>query len=246
MKIKLVFAYDGSFFKGSANDVSGCGVVNALNKALFKLGFTSPILLASRTDKGVHATRAVGAVDCPGFYQDLQYLKMQLNRSLKPHIFIREIKEVENDFEPRFDAYERGYRYIFCHESFSPFKANYVHFTPKMNLSFLNELLTYMQGEHDFSLLCKQEKRNRVRSLNKAYAYTYKNHTVVVFLASGFLRGQIRMSISLLLKAVLGVVSLSEFKNQVDGKRQVSWDLVPPNALYLHKITYRNDFKGYR
>lgn len=243
-KIKLVFAYDGYFFKGSAPQPGGYGVADTLNKALLKLGFKQGAIFASRTDKGVHANAAVATTHTPPFFKNLVLLKQQLNKHVSPHIYIKNISFVSEDFQPRFDAYMREYRYIFCHSSFSPFMANYVHFHPKIELKSLRDLLCLYEGEHDFKLLCKQENRPCVRKIKKAFAYTYQNYTVLVIKARGFLRGQIRMSVKLLLKTLANELSKEQFLKQLDAKESFCHDLVAPNGLYLNKITYRNDFKG--
>lgn len=56
MKIKIIFSYDGSAFLGSASQPHKKGVQDALSGALSHLGIVSPLLMASRTDKGVHAS----------------------------------------------------------------------------------------------------------------------------------------------------------------------------------------------
>lgn len=56
MRLKLVFSYDGSAFLGSACQPHLNSVQDALAAALAHLGIFSPVLFASRTDKGVHAS----------------------------------------------------------------------------------------------------------------------------------------------------------------------------------------------
>ena len=78
MKIKLIFSYDGSAFLGSATQPHQKGVQDALSKALSHLGIFSPVLMASRTDKGVHASFAVASVECGEHFINLEYLQNHL------------------------------------------------------------------------------------------------------------------------------------------------------------------------
>lgn len=243
-KAKLVFAYDGSKFCGSAAQKNGQGVANKLNKALFSLGFSKNALFASRTDKGVHANAATACISLPAHFDNLFYLKQRLNTHLQGKIIINQITLVNEDFQPRFDAYMREYRYIFAHFKPNPFCMNYAHFYKKIDLIKLNSILKYFEGEHDFVYLSKQEKRSCIREIKRAFAYNYKDYTVLIFRARGFLRGQIRMSIALILALLENRLSKDEFVLQLSGKQRFIHNLVPPNGLYLNKITYRNNFKG--
>ncbi len=69
--------------------------------------------MASRTDKGVHASYAVASVECGDYFTNLEYLQKQLNKFSHPFIHIKKIEKVKDDFEVRFDVKSREYRYIF-------------------------------------------------------------------------------------------------------------------------------------
>jgi tRNA pseudouridine38-40 synthase len=63
-RYKIIFAYDGTLFVGSQRQVQSRTVQSVLESALTKLGWHGKsILLAGRTDTGVHASGQVAAVD---------------------------------------------------------------------------------------------------------------------------------------------------------------------------------------
>lgn len=161
MKIKIIFSYDGSAFLGSASQPHKKGVQDALSGALSHLGIVSPLLMASRTDKGVHASYAVASVGCGDHFVNLEYLQKQLNKFSHPFIHIKKIEKVKDDFEVRFDVKSREYRYIFSHSSYSPFMASYVHFYPKFDLDKANELLGFFVGKKDLKFFCKSGGDNK-------------------------------------------------------------------------------------
>ncbi|MFY4724492.1 tRNA pseudouridine(38-40) synthase TruA [Campylobacter jejuni] len=240
MKIKLIFSYDGSAFLGSATQPHKKGVQDALRKALSHLGIFSPILMASRTDKGVHASYAVASVECGEYFTNLEYLKKQLNKFSHPFIHIKKIEKVKNDFEVRFDVKSREYRYIFSHAPYNPFMTSYVYFYPKFDIAKANKLLSFFIGKKDLKFFCKSGGNNKtaIREIFLAKAYVYKEYSIFRFKANGFLRGQIRLSVASVLKVLEGKMSEKELREQIEAKKQYNRFLAPPNGLYLSRIHY--------
>ncbi|WP_417903978.1 tRNA pseudouridine(38-40) synthase TruA [Campylobacter sp. LH-2024] len=240
MKLKLIFSYDGSAFLGSATQPHGKSVQDVLQKALAHLGIFSKILMASRTDKGVHASFMVACVECGDHFKDLIYLKNQLNKFSHPYIHIKHLKFMPSDFEVRFDVKSREYRYIFYHGNFNPFVSRYVHFYPKIDINKANEILKYFFGEHDFKYFCKSgsDVKSTVRKVFKSHAYSYKNMTIFHFRANGFLRGQIRLIVASVLKVLEGKMTKEQLIEQLKTIKKYNHFLAPPNGLYLSKITY--------
>lgn len=240
MRLKLVFSYDGSCFEGSATQPHKNSVQDRLHEALRHLGIFARPLFASRTDKGVHALRAVAQVDCGEHFKDLDFLKNTLNKFAKPHIFIKDVSVLEPDFEVRFRARVREYRYIFKHGAFSPFLANYYHFYPEFDIVRANELLALFKGRHDFRLFCKFSKldKSTTRTLFEARAYRHKDMSVFHFRANAFLRGQIRMMCAAVLKGLEYRLSEEQIIMQLKGEQSFSRTLAPASGLYLSRIVY--------
>lgn len=240
MKIKLVLAYDGSRFCGSATQPHTQSVQDTLAKALAHLGIFEKPLFASRTDKGVHALRAVASVHCGEHFTNLTWLKKKINDFAKPFIYIKNISKVDEGFEPRFHAKAREYRYIFNHGCFDPNLAAYCYFYPQFDISKANALLKLFEGVHDFKYFQKQGGANKssTRELFKAYAYRHKNLSIFVFRANGFLRSQIRLSTQAILWSLNEKLSQEELLEQIKAKKHHCKSLAPANGLYLSKILY--------
>ena len=240
MKLKLVFSYDGSKFQGSATQPHQNSVQDELAKALRHLGIYEKPLFASRTDKGVHALNAVATVNCGEHFKDLNALKALINRFSRPYIDIKFIKSVSDDFQPRFDAKMREYRYLLYHGAFNPFLSSYFHFYPKIDIKKANEILSLFVGTHDFRFFAKQNSpsKDTKRSIFIAKAYSHKNLTVFKFRANGFLRSQIRLMMSGILAVIEGRLSKAQLKEQINAKASHIRTPTPPNALYLARIFY--------
>lgn len=270
MKIKLTYSYDGSKFNGSQTQPNLSGVEDRLKIALARIGIITPLLSSSRTDKGVHALNQVSSVECGEYFADLNSLKNILNRHTMPYIFIKKIDFVSLNFHPRYDAKFRSYRYIINHGEFSPFLANYETFLPKIDVKKANEILNLFVGTHDFVAFMKlgSDSKNTIRTITKAFCYSHKNKTIIVFKADGFLRSQIRLIVASLLKALTienGDKLIYEALN-LKSKENSKYDIknginlpqnkiskmteklanttpltripAPPNGLYLNRIFY--------
>ncbi|GAB6073813.1 tRNA pseudouridine(38-40) synthase TruA [Nautilia lithotrophica] len=214
-------------------------VQGTIENALKKLNINSEIMHAGRTDRGVHALNQVISFKLPYFWKKEKLLK-ELNKILHPHIHIKKIYNVNDNFNPRFDAKKRSYRYILT-PNFTPFNANYTTFYPtKINIDLIKTALKYFEGEHDFEYFAKtgSSVNNYVRKIYKTDIYKYKNLTIIKIEGNGFLRGQIRLIVDFVLKINEGKLSIEDLKKQLSKEKLISKHLAPPNGLYLERIWY--------
>ena len=214
-------------------------VQGTIENALKKLNISSEIMHAGRTDRGVHALNQVICFKLPSFWKKEKLLK-ELNKILHPHIHIKKLYNVNDDFNPRFDAKKRGYRYILT-PNFTPFSANYATYYPiEINTDLIKSALIHFEGEHDFEYFAKtgSSVNNYVRTIYKTDIYKYKNLTIIKIEGNGFLRGQIRLIVDFVLKINEGKLSIEDLKKQLAKEKLISKHLAPPNGLYLERIWY--------
>ena len=114
-RYQVILAYDGTRFLGSQRQANSRTVQGELEKALRKVGWSgTSVLIAGRTDAGVHASGQVAAFDFDWSYAD-DVLGRALNANLPVDMAVREVRVAADDFHPRFDASSRRYRYrLFC------------------------------------------------------------------------------------------------------------------------------------
>lgn len=238
MKLKFILSYDGSAFLGSATQPHQNSVQDTLARALKHLGINERPLFASRTDKGVHSLGNVASVSCGEHFKDLLYMQRKLNKHLEPFMMIKKIQVVSDEFQVRFDAKKRVYLYMLNHNKFNPLLSRFFHFYPQIDKNEAATLLKLFEGEHDFCFFCKGEVRGTKRKIFSARIYQKNQLSILRFCANGFLRSQIRLIISALLKTLEGKLSKNELVEQIEGKKR-HWDtLAPPNGLYLSKVIY--------
>ena len=96
MRVKAVISYDGSQYQGFQKQRStNMTITAAIQEALSSLQIHSPIVGSGRTDAGVHATGQVIHFELPEFWNDLEKLKLNLNRKLTD-IFFKHISQTTN------------------------------------------------------------------------------------------------------------------------------------------------------
>lgn len=248
IKIALTYSYDGSKFYGSQTQPNLKAVEDTLNFALSRVGIFERVISSSRTDKGVHALNQVSTTHCGEFW-DLENLRHFINRHAKPYIFIKKISPVSENFQVRFDAKARSYRYILNHGEFSPFLADFFYFYPKISADKLNEILQIFTGLHDFSEFMKVgSDTGSVREIYNAKAYAYKNFTIIKFKANGFLRSQVRLMVANALKSlktgqnlrakILSAKNSEISTSEISQIKAITRIPAPPNGLYLERIFY--------
>jgi tRNA pseudouridine38-40 synthase len=214
-------------------------VQGTIEEALKKLNITTNVKHAGRTDRGVHALNQVIAFNIPDFWE-INKLHLSLNQILHPYIHIKKLITVKDDFNPRYDAKKRSYRYILS-SIFTPFSANYTTYYPnQLNINLLKSALKTLEGTHNFEYFAKtgSDVKSYVRSIYSTNIYTYKNLTIIKITGNGFLRGQIRLIVNFLLKINENKLTINDLTKQLAKKELINKHLAPPNGLYLERIWY--------
>ncbi len=237
--VKAIISYDGSKFHGLQIQPDAKTVIGEIDKALKKIKINTKIITSGRTDKGVHALNQVISFDIPDFWQENR-LKELLNKIVMPEIYFKKITKTDKNFNPRFNAKKRSYRYIISPFT-NPFIDNYITYYPKeIDLKLLNNALNLLKGAHDFEYFSKtgSQVNSYKREIFDAYAFEYKNKTIIKIIGNSFLRGEIRIIMDFLFKINEGILSINDLKNQIDKKKVINKHLAKPNGLYLERIWY--------
>jgi len=151
-RYKLTLAYDGKNFFGSQRQANKRTVQGELEKALATLGWTGrSILMAGRTDTGVHAAAQVASVDLDWSHTDENLIRA-LNSSLPDDMSVQAAEELRVKFHPRFDAISRRYRYrLFCQPHRDPIREQFAwRLWPSVDGDSLADAARLFLGKHDF------------------------------------------------------------------------------------------------
>jgi tRNA pseudouridine38-40 synthase len=153
-------AYDGTGFHGFAANPGVTTVMGELAGAIARV-VRQPVVLtgAGRTDAGVHAWGQVVSGDLPAGV-DLADLRRRLSKLCGPAIAVRSAEWAAPDFDARFSALWRQYRYDVWNAPVpNPLLTRRVWWvaTP-LAMWALRAGGEALVGEHDFSSFCRRPK----------------------------------------------------------------------------------------
>ncbi len=216
--------YLGEGFYGFARQPGRPTVEGTLVEGLEQRGLldpSTPLQVASRTDRGVHALgnviSFVPRVPGPSAARALS--------ALHPAIFCRGYAPVPPGFDPR-HARSRRYRY------FDRGKAD--------ALETYREGAELFRGEHEFSSFGRRDEPPRPtrRRVDRFELQTRGPDLVLEVEAPGFLWGQVRKMVSALRALSEGKLSLRALSESLEGRRRLSLPLAEPEALVLAEVRY--------
>ncbi|WP_201352883.1 tRNA pseudouridine(38-40) synthase TruA [Hydrogenimonas urashimensis] len=242
MRVKAVVAYDGSAYYGFQSQTTTPKTVSgALARAAARLGIHTPLVGSGRTDRGVHATGQVVHFDLPAhWHDDLPRLRAMFNRLLKPHIQIKHIAAVRENFHARYDARRRIYRYLVKKSLPTPFEMPYCHYFPKADIPNMKTTLSFFEGTHDFVFFHKKgsDPGSTIRTIYRTDVERFGNYTILYLEADGFLRSQVRMIVAATLAVLEGKLTTEQIEEQLAAEARHSVLLAPANGLYLARVLY--------
>ena len=245
MQAKITIAYDGTHFFGSQplrhrGHNTHPTVLSVIEEALKGIGIDGPVSAAGRTDRFVHATGQVIGFELPPFWQDANKLKAELNRKLWPLISIRRVELAGDDFHPRFSAKRRAYRYLIAPDRPTVFQTRFLTYAPVFDPCRAQEAIKAFEGTRDFFYFSKRgsDEKATVRTLFQTRLYSYRGLYIAYFEGDSFLRSQIRMMMTGVLRAAAGQAEVSDIAAQLEG-RQIRFRVpAPAQGLYLAKVGY--------
>jgi tRNA pseudouridine38-40 synthase len=159
VRVRLLVAYDGTGFHGYAENPGVRTVAGTLREAVERvLGHAVELTGAGRTDRGVHAYGQVVSFDARSNGFDHVALARSLNKLVRPAIAVRDLAVVDDDFDARFSATSRVYRYrVLNTPVHDPFRARFAWHVPQpIDLAALRLSALAVVGEHDFAAFCRK------------------------------------------------------------------------------------------
>lgn len=240
-RVVLEVMYDGTLFHGSQIQGNHPTIQLALDAAL-TTAFRIPLSTygASRTDEGVHALSNFYHFDID---TDINFdIRYRCNAILPPGVAIKEVYTAPADFNVRFDAVSRLYRYRVYHRK-NPFLSGRALLFPfKLNEEVLHETATIIARHSQFESFCKRNSQNHTFNcqIMESRWERHGEELHYVVRANRFLRGMVRGLVGTQLLAGKGKITTEEFNNIILARdcTQAVFD-VTGNGLYLEEIKYR-------
>lgn len=242
-RYKLIFAYDGTNYFGSQRQANAPTVQSALEKALTSIGWEgSSVLLAGRTDTGVHASGQVAAFDTHWSHSPEEMVKA-INANLPDDIAASSVERVDSGFHPRFDALSRTYRYEIYFEPFrEPFIDRFAtRVWPSLEWEGMNARAGQVLGVHDFAAFGtppRAEQSTIRRMITSAWSKENQGWTYTVQ-ASGFLYHMVRRLVYLQIAIAQGKLPIDTLENLLLAPaKKVIPGLAPARGLKLVNVEY--------
>ncbi len=249
-RARLVVAYLGTDFHGFAANPGVRTVMGDLTDAMARV-LRRPVSLtgAGRTDAGVHAWGQVLSGDLPAD-TDLAALARRVNKLCAPAISVRAVEWEEKDFDARFSATSRHYRYDVWNDA-APnplIAATSWHVARELDLDAMRASLAALRGEHDFSSFCRRPKSidggvppSMVRILHELSWSRLGDSALLRFEIAGsaFCHQMVRSIVGTTVDVGLGRIAPEAMSTILAAQdRAAAGAVAPPTGLVLWHVGY--------
>lgn len=231
--------YFGFQVQNKSKHISIQGIIEEAIYKLFKERVR--IQYCSRTDRGVHA-RAQGVNFKVNSRIPLKNIKKALNAFLPSDIRVKKVKNVSVDFNARFAAKSKIYRYIILNAKEPSVFWNDLswHIAEKLDVERMKRGARRLLGRRDFSVFAKDAKvyKSCIRYLSNIKISKRGSLVYIDIEASGFLRNMARNIVSFLVRVSMRQVSSGQIKGILSGKIKYANKPAPSQGLYLYRVKY--------
>lgn len=248
---KGTVCYDGTGYVGWQRQDNGPTVQGELEAALSRIA-DRPVAIqgAGRTDSGVHAFGQVFSFEWPG--EPPQRLRHAVSKMLGPRIRVTALEPAAPDFNARFSATGKTYRYAIDNAQEPwPLCARYAWHVPhKLDFALIESLLPDIEGTRDFGgfqSVGAQMKTNTVRTVHSVRLLrgegivTPAGYTPIFSLeyqGDGFLYKMVRNLTGTLIEIGRGRFEPDFIREQLAAGGPFLGHCAPPHGLAMMEVRY--------
>ncbi|KTD61648.1 tRNA pseudouridine(38-40) synthase TruA [Legionella spiritensis] len=247
MRIALGVEYDGSQYHGWQEQPGLHTIQQRIESALGRVADTPiSVVCAGRTDTGVHATNQVIHFDCDKERSTRSWIH-GANSYLPKDVCIKWGREMPGDFNARYSALSRRYRYIIYNASIRPALL-------RCNVTWQYRLLDHramaaagkcLLGENDFTSFRSVECQSNtpMRNVHNLQVNRFGDLIVIDITANAFLHHMVRNIAGVLIAVGSGKKPVEWVAEVLQAKdRKLGAETAPPYGLYLVAVHYPKEF----
>ena len=268
MRIRLDIAYDGTHFRGWARQPGLRTIQGTLEDALALVlgtesrGQSTPrLVVAGRTDAGVHAAGQVAHLDLdaellealgrsrPTYGTPLDLLAQRVRGVLGAYadVAVHGIREAPVGFDARFSAVWRRYAYRVADSTtgYDPLeRARTVNVNAGLDVAAMDAAARSLIGLHDFAAYCKpREGATTIRTLLE-FDWRRDDHGVLIanVRADAFCHSMVRALVGACVAVGRGKLSVTDAASLRDaGERTSAFPVLAARGLTLMEVGYPAD-----
>jgi tRNA pseudouridine38-40 synthase len=254
MRVRLDIAYDGTDFAGWATQPNLRTVQQTVEDALSTiLRLTRPVRLvvAGRTDAGVHATGQVAHADLDEIDEktDLVRLTRKLTSLLNqsPDVVVRAVTRAPDGFDARFSPMARRYEYRIVDNDVDrdPLKRHQSAWINRpLDVQLMNDTASSLVGLRDFGAFCKpREGATTIREL-QVFEWNRDDSGALVgrLQADAFCHSMVRALVGACVEVGSGKLALKDMGKVRDAAvRASAFKIMPAHGLTLTEVIYPPD-----
>ncbi|HMK88085.1 MAG TPA: tRNA pseudouridine(38-40) synthase TruA [Methylocystis sp.] len=241
----LTIEYDGGPFVGWQRQANGVSVQQRLEEAVLAIngGERRVVHGAGRTDAGVHALGQAAHVDLSRPWRE-DRLRDALNAHLVPDpIAVLATRAVPDDFEARFSARARHYRYLIDNRR-APLaldRGRAWRVKRPLDATAMHEAAQALVGKFDFSTFRAAEcqAKSPIKTLDRLDVRRDGERIEILASAPSFLHHQVRSLAGSLEHVGSGKWRVEDLRLALEARDRVRCGQVaPPHGLYLVAVDY--------
>lgn len=242
-RLALGVEYDGSNYHGWQYQKTVSSIQDEIEKALSIIANHKVyVFCAGRTDAGVHSTGQVIHFNTTSIRKKKSWI-IGTNSYLSQGISIVWAKEVPQDFDARYSAITRSYRYIIYNYTVRSAlfynRSNHIH--KKLNIHKMHSAAQCLLGEHDFTSFraFNCQSSTPFRKIIQLNVFNYNHWVIIDITANAFVYHMVRNIVGSLIEIGISKQTKTWMQELLQKKnRNYAGPTASSKGLYLVYVQY--------